>query len=215
MNIDGKVAALATALAALALTLGPAAACADSFGGRAFAAQTQSLSGTATYCDTGPLASAGGSLSSSLQSISTATLTTGPSSCSTEGSGGNATSTSAVADVSAYAGLAAALSASQVSSTTNATCESATGSSTITGLVFAGVAVNVTGEANQTVSVQGVGTLVINEQIHASATAIAVNALHLTLASGEQLLLGCTNSENICTVPARQTTWGKVKSLYR
>jgi hypothetical protein len=215
MNRTGKGAAFATAVTALTLTFGPAAACADSFGGRACAAVVQTLSGTTRYCDTGALASAGGSLSASLQAISTATLASGPSSCNTQGSGGDATSVSSMADVSVYAGLAAVLTASLVSSTTDVSCESATGSSTINGLVFAGAAVNVTGAANQTVSVPAVGTLVINEHVQGGASAITVNALHLTLVSGEDLLLGCTQSEHICTVPTRQTTWGQVKSLYR
>ncbi len=206
--------AFAVTLAALSLAYGPVTASANTFGGRAYAAQATTLTGSTTYADTGPLLAAGGSLSASLQSITSASLSSGPATCGTSGSGSTASSTSSVTNVSAFAGLGSALGAALVSSRTDATCTAATGSSTISGLVFAGLAVTVTGAANQTVSVPLVGSLVINEQIVTSASALTVNALHLTLLTGEELIIASSHSDLACTTPARSSTWGALKSHY-
>jgi hypothetical protein len=188
------------------------------YSGRAFGAQMKvlvPLPSTRLYADTGLLASAGGSISASLASITDAVFSSGPTSCSSQGSGALASSVSAMASVSAYANAAAALSCTNVQANTSASCVGVTGSTTISGLVFAGVAVVVTGAANQTVSVPGVATLVINEQIRAAGS-ITVNALHLTLASGEELTLCSSHSDIGCgTTPTRSTTWGEVKAIYR
>jgi hypothetical protein len=188
------------------------------YSGRAFGAQVKvlvPLPSTRLYADTGILASAGGSISASLASITDAVFSSGPTSCSSQGSGALASSVSAMARVSAYANAAAALSCTSLQANTSASCVGVTGSTTISELVFAGVAVVVTGAANQTVSVPGVATLVINEQIRAAGS-ITVNALHLTLASGEELTLCSSHSDIGCsTTPTRSTTWGEVKAIYR
>jgi len=188
------------------------------YSGRAFGALVKvlvPLPSTRLYADTGVLASAGGSISASLASITDAVFSSGPTSCGSQGSGGLATSVSAMARLSAYANAAAALSCTNVQSNTSVSCQGVSGSSTISGLVFAGVAVVVTGAANQTVSAPGVATLVINEQIFAAGS-ITVNALHLTLASGEELTICSSHSDIACSVtPTRSSTWGEVKAIYR
>jgi hypothetical protein len=81
--------------------------------------------------------------------------------------------------------------------------------------VFAGVSVVVTGAANQTVSIPGVATLVLNEQIFAAGS-ITVNALRLSLAPGDELTICSTHSDIECSpTPTRRGTWGAVKAIYR
>jgi hypothetical protein len=187
------------------------------FSGRAYGARVSVLlpaPSTRLYADTGLLATAGGSLSASLASVTDAMFSSGPTSCSSQGGSTAATSVSAMANLTAFVGTAAALSATSVESSTRATCSAVTGSTTISGLVFAGVSVLVTGAANQTVSVPGVATLVINERVVAGG-AITVNGLHVTLASGDELIICSTHSDIECSTPTLRNTWGEVKAMYR
>ena len=110
---------------------------------------------------------------------------------------------------------AAALTASVVSSQARADCDGVSGSSTITNLIFAGNSVVVTGAANQTITLAGIATLVINEQI-VSAGSITVNAIHLTLGTGDEVILSSAHADVQCSlVPTRPTSWGHVKQVYR
>ena len=84
----------------------------------------------------------------------------------------------------------------------------------LNGIVFAGASVIVTGAANQTVRIPGVATLVINEQIVAAGS-ITVNALHLTLPTGDELIICSSHSDIECTTPTRQSTWGAVREMFR
>ena len=170
---------------------------------------------TRLYADTGPLASGGGSLSASLASITDAAFSSGPTSCSSQGNSAVATSAAAMVNLSAFVGTPAALTCASVGSSTRAACDALSGSTDITGLVFAGVSVVVTGEANQTISIPGVATLVINEQIFAAGS-ITVNALRLSLVSGEELTICSTHSDIHCApTPTRRDTWGALKARYR
>lgn len=188
------------------------------FSGRAFGGQVKVLvpvPSTRLYADTGLLASAGGSISASLASITDAAFSSGPTSCNSQGSSVLATSAATMVNLSAFAGTAAALSCASVGSSTRAACGDLTGATNISGLVFAGVSVVVTGAANQTVSIPGVATLVINERILAAGS-ITVNALRLSLASGEELTICSTHSDITCSpTPTRRDTWGAVKAIYR
>jgi len=188
------------------------------FSGRAYGAQVKVLvpfPSTRLYADTGLLASAGGSISASLASITDAAFSSGPTSCSSQGSSVLATSAAAMVNLTAFAGTAAALSCANVGSSTRAACEDLTGSTNISGLVFAGVSVVVTGAANQTVSIPGVATLVINEHILAAGS-ITVNALRLSLVTGDELTICSTHSDITCSpTPTRRDTWGAVKAIYR
>ena len=77
------------------------------------------------------------------------------------------------------------LTADTVGSTTTFSSApfSSAGSTTIENLVFGGSSVVVTGAANQMVSIDGIATLVINEQIF-DGNVRTTNALHLTVLSG-------------------------------
>ena len=188
------------------------------FSGRAYGAQVKVLvpvPSTRLYADTGLLASAGGSISASLASITDAAFSSGPTSCNSQGSSLLATSAATMVNLTAFAGTGAALSCASVGSSTRAACDALTGSTNISGLVFAGVSVVVTGAANQTISIPGVATLVINEHIVASGS-ITVNALRLSLVSGDELTICSTHSDIECSpTPTRRDTWGAVKAMYR
>lgn len=100
----------------------------------------------------------------------------------------------------------------------------------IEGLTFAGQPITVTGEFDQTVYVAGVGTLTINGHGHhhpgggddddncGDGDDHWVTALHLALEGGGEVIAGSAyfhSHDHCCTVPARQSTWGGVKALYR
>ncbi len=93
----------------------------------------------------------------------------------------------------------------------------------IQGLTIGGTPITVTGALNQTVILPGIGRVVLNEVIVRSPDDcddddFDVIALHLYLDSGGEVILGDKYShsdDDCCPVPARQATWGSVKSLYR
>lgn len=203
-------------LFAVSLAAARPVAAVTTFSGRAFGAQAHLTSPTSTliFADTGNLPSAGGSLNAMLTGIMVApTLTSGTLTCATSGSGSTASSSAALESLSAFGGT---LSATHVEAHSSVTCTSATGSVLVSGLVFAGASVTVTGQPNQKISVAGVGTLVIDEQvIPVGEPDITVNALHLTLATGDDLIVASAHSDIDCTTPARSTSWGTVKEHYR
>jgi len=201
------LAVLAAAAASLAWTGGAAA---QVFEGRAFAAAVAG----AHFCDTGPLAAAGGNLNVTAAAIASGALQAGPGAASCVGASGVSQASASLDNVAVAQLLVSICTAAHVASQTSAGCDGVTGSSAITALVFAGVGVVVTGQVNQTVSVVGVGTLVINEQIQ-TGLSITVNALHLTLASGLDIVLCSSHSKFNCPVGVQQATWGGVKSLYQ
>jgi hypothetical protein len=86
----------------------------------------------------------------------------------------------------------------------------------ITNLTFGGGAVTVTGLPNQTVTILGVATLIINEQIvPAGSRDITVNALHLIVGTGEEVILSSSHSDVACATGLSSRSWGLIKSLYR
>lgn len=144
--------------------------------------------------DTGNLPGAGGGpLTANLASASVGTgglgglgATTGVINTSTQGISNVVTSFAVVNGLNALPPLLnnISLTATTVRSDASATSSGQIGSTTISNLMFGGVAINVTGAANQTV-VDALGnTLVINEQIHNANGSLTVNALDLTLAGG-------------------------------
>jgi hypothetical protein len=189
----------------LALGLGSAsAAMADTYAGRAFGAsvKTASLGGTTYYSDTGDLPSDGGWEPTSLSGISSGALSADVFVASTsgadyEGSGSNVSSSASLADVVVLAGSPVQLTADFVRSQTRVTADEVEGSTEVDGLVFGGLPVAVTGAPNQRVEVPGVATLVINEQVvttNGSLREVRVNALHLTVVTGAEVILSSARS---------------------
>lgn len=191
-----------------------------SYSGRGYGAQVVLVNPSPNillFSDTGPLPPSGGSLSATLLTIALGTtLTSQTISASTSGSAGVASSSAHQEMVVAFAGQPAQLTADVVEAHTQATCGGISGSSVVTNLTFGGTAVVVTGEPNQTVTLGALATLVINEQIVVpGALDITVNALHLTLGTGEQVILSSAHSDVNCVTATRSTTWSRVKRLYR
>jgi hypothetical protein len=215
-------AALVLLLAWSATVPPPAGATATGYSGRAFGAKVDLLAPVLpihlTFSDTGQLPSTGGVLNATLLSISLAnTLSSQTVTAHTEGVGGVASSSAHVEQLVVLPGNAAQLTAEVVDAHSQAACSGVSGSSLIVGLVFGGTPIVVSGQPNQTVSIPGVATLVINEQIvEPNGLSITVNALHLTLLDGlTEVIISSAHSDVACVTPNKSATWGIVKQIYR
>lgn len=146
---------------------------------------------TSNVLDTGALpATGGGPISQSsvgLYTLPGGVLTLGDRTVSTSGLGNSSLSSASVNSLDLGAlGFSNLVTASAVSSQTSATCsgEVLSGSSTLVDLVVDGTPITVTGDANQTVTIDlgssRVLTVIINEQI-VQPRSITVNALHVTV----------------------------------
>jgi len=209
----------AVALGAWAGSVPVAEATSIIYSGRAFGAQVTIVNpqpNVLMFSDTGQLPPSGGSLSATLATIALGTtLSSHTITASTSGVNGTASSSASQQGVNVFPGQAAAITADLVTAQSQANCGAASGSSTIAGLTFGGQAIVVTGQPNQTVTLGALATLVINEQIFNGSQDITVNALHLTLGTGEQVILSSAHSDVNCVVPTRMSTWSRVKQIYR
>lgn len=159
-----------------------------------------------TIGDTGALPAQGGSLSSSLPSISLpGVLSADLVQSSTSGGGPQSTTSTQLADVDLLASL---VHASVVSSNATASCSGSTasvsGASQIANLTVGGLPIIVTGAPNQVVPLL-VGTLVLNEQTGGAAGsngALTVNALHLTAAGIADVVVGSSHADIDCDADA-------------
>jgi hypothetical protein len=187
------------------LGLGSASAArADGYAGRAFAASVKTGAlggGTVYFSDTGELAPGGGWEYAGLPGTNGAALSADVFVASTSGAsyadfGSKVSSSASLADVVVLPGSPATLRASFVRSQASVTADQLEGSTQVDGLVFGGLAVQVTGNPNQTVQIPGVATLVINEQVVTDGPVreVRVNALHLTVATGEEVILSSARS---------------------
>ena len=96
-----------------------------------------------------------------------------------------------------FPGNAAQLTASLIRAEVEVSADGLLGSTEVRDLVFAGVPVTVTGQPNQKVEILGVGTLTINAQSTVwagSSQTLTVRALHLKLATGEEVVLSTASS---------------------
>lgn len=93
--------------------------------------------------------------------------------------------------------------------------DAVSGSVPTDGKGFGGVSIDVTGEANQTVTVPGVGTLVINEQLRGAGGDLTVHALHLWLPGGDECIVAGARIGVLCVVPVKPSTWGGLKHRFR
>ncbi len=179
---------------------------AASFGGQAYGAYVNLPGsplgpgvGPVYIADTGALPTSGGWSGATLDGstlsgvLSAETLVAATSGGVTATGGNVANSSTSLANVALLPGQAAAVTASFVQAQTDLTDIGAGGGSQINDLTFGGVPVTVTGLANQTVVLPGVATLIINEQT-ATAQGLVVNALHLILATGGEIILSGASS---------------------
>ncbi len=103
-----------------------------------------------------------------------------------------------------------------INASATASCDGMSATSEVECLWIGDECPNITGDPNQVIDIPGQGTLVLNEQITTS-TDITVNAAHLTLNDGTELILGTARAgvTGCDVVPVQSTSWGHVKSLYR
>jgi hypothetical protein len=124
---------------------------------------------------------------------------------STSGANGVARSRASLADVMVLPGNAAQVTASFVQAESEATCNGVRGSTEVADVTFGGQAIMVDPFAqNQTFTIPDplggapLATLVINEQKTSSGNGtqdLTVNALHLTLVTGDEVILASAHSD--------------------
>jgi uncharacterized repeat protein (TIGR01451 family) len=103
------------------------------------------------------------------------------------GPGVTVTSSSDIAHLNLVLG---AVVADTIHATCTANASGASGATTIARLVVAGqTLINITPAANTSITVPGVGQLVLNEQSRPTATSITVNAVHLSLIGGTDIIV--------------------------
>ncbi|MGH2490573.1 MAG: choice-of-anchor P family protein, partial [Candidatus Limnocylindria bacterium] len=91
----------------------------------------------------------------------------------------------------------------RASATCNGSSATVTGSSEIASLTVNGQSITVSGDANQTISLPGLGRIVINEQVTGSSASanegdITVNALHVVLVGGTDLVVASAHADIAC-----------------
>ena len=200
-------ASLSVAVVCAGLIVTALAAAADSgtqYSGRATGVSIHTAVLDASFADTGNLPSAGGELDATFVQVDTSLAKADVFPSETMGFDSVARSDSTVATVDLLAGTQNEVTAEFVRSESVATCQGVSGLSEIVELRAAGQDVVVGTAPNQMVSVPGVLTLVINEQIdgsHDGTSDITVNALHLTLATGEEIIVSHAHSDIRCGTP--------------
>jgi hypothetical protein len=176
---------------------------ASTFGGRAIAAFVNTpATGPVYLSDSGELAPNGGwagagLLGTELPGVLSANVLNAATSGAEYEAGDRAHSSSSLADAVLLPGHLAQVTAAFVRVQVNATTMGAGGSPEISDLTFGGIPVTVTGLPNQTVQIPGVATLVINERAVTTdgvSHEITVNALRLTLVTGEEVILASARS---------------------
>ncbi|MBZ5559243.1 MAG: hypothetical protein LAO77_18375 [Acidobacteriia bacterium] len=146
--------------------------------------------------DTGAIPTDGGWAGATAQTAAVGGVLTADtivSSASGALTGASAASSASLSNVVILPGAPASVTASFVRSQVSVTGSGAGGYSEIGSLTFGGSAIPVTGLPNQTVSLLGVATLIINQQTP-TAQGLVVNALHLILATGEEVILSSASS---------------------
>lgn len=121
--------------------------------------------------------------------------------------------------LSVLPGTPASITATEVSAFVLVNCGGSASSVSVTGLVFGGTPIDGIGGSNQVVTIPGVATLTIHERVDTlmpGSSDIAVNALHLVLATGgEVIVLGSHASVSNCVTAVQATPWSRVKASYK
>lgn len=200
---EKKTSMIAMCLTAV-LAFSPAAALAQnatSFSGEAVALKASVVGVSLALADTGALPSSGGSLSTSVASVSVAGIASADAlSSSTSGSGSSSQSQSTLADVNLLNGLVAVTA---VKSNSSATCSGGTasvsGNAQLVGLTVAGQSILVS-NPNLSISLPGGISVIINQQMSSSggtSGSITVNALHVT-GPAIDIVVGSAQSDITC-----------------
>ena len=177
---------------------------ATSYSGRAYGASVTSGSISQTFADTGQLPSQGGEKDADLMALNANVVQAEDLHSVTMGFDNKAQSTSSVSAISLLGGTPTPITADFIGSVSNATCTATgvglTGGTELDNLVVAGQSILATGQVNQTITIPGSLSVVLNEQIR-SANTITVNALHLTTSTGQQIILAGSSSGITCASP--------------
>jgi hypothetical protein len=173
---------LATVLAVMTATSALAQAAAT-YSGQATVLRASVAVINVTLGDTGPLPSSGGERSSNIAGFDLPGIGSGGAGrSSTQGEGSGSTSSASIADL-ALTPLGIPITANAVQSEAEATCQGGTastsGSTQVVGLNVNGTPI-VVSLPNLRLSVAGLLTVVVNEQIENGEGDLTVNALHVT-----------------------------------
>jgi len=188
-------AASAIAVGVLSVAASPAYADVTSVSGGAFGESVNVTPLGLLNVTSGPLptvtlpSTGGGPFTATLGSVCAASptcsvLSTGIVNLSTQGTTGPAGGSSSSASVTDVNGLASALKASAVTSSCTVGPNSSSGSSQLVGASLGGTALPVNPAPNTTITVAGVGTVILNQQIPSGGAgnySLTVNAINLTL----------------------------------
>lgn len=171
------------------------------YSGRAIGVLVDTALADIKLADTGDLPKEGGIRDSTVLKVNHELVEASVFLSVTSGFDNKAQSEAATADVTLLSGTPNQITADFVRANSIAICDGTNGSSEIVNLQVAGQNVAVSGQPNQKVEVPGVLTLVINEQIdssHDNTNEITVNALHLTLLTGEEVIVSSAYSDISC-----------------
>lgn len=185
----------------LPYTMIPAFAENTTFSGRAIGVSIDTAILDLKLADTGELPPEGGEIDATVLKVEHQLVNVQVLLSVTMGFDKKAESEAATADVTLLPNTPNQITADLVRANSIATCDGVSGSSEIVNLRLAGQQINVSGQPNQTVSVPGVLTLIINEQIdssHDMTNEIIVNALHLTLVTEEEVIVSSARSDITC-----------------
>jgi hypothetical protein len=177
------------------------------YSGRAFAAFVNTaVTGPIYLSDSGSLPPSGGVQGNSLLSANVpGVLAADVLVASTSGASNQANSSASLANATVLQGSPYELNASFVRSQTQANCDAVSGSSELANVRFMGQNITVTGQPNQTITVPGVATLIINEQTRAQKGnyhQIRVNAVHLIVNGIAEVILASSESDINCGRPS-------------
>lgn len=179
----------------------PAFADATTFSGRAIGVVVDTTIADLKLADTGELPAEGGAKDATVLKVEHGLVQAQVLLSVTTGFDKKAESEAATADVTLLPQTPNQITADFVRANSIATCNGISGSSEVVNLIVAGQQIKVSGEPNQSVIVPGVLTLIINEQINSShdrTNEITVSALHLKLATGEQVIVSSAYSDITC-----------------
>ena len=212
MHNQGVRCALACLLLIFGMAWASSAQADVTYSGRAFSVflNVPTLGiGPTTVSDTGELPPSGGLQTASFATVGApGVLNAALLEASTSGANGVASSSASLADVVVFLGQTEVplITASFVRAESEATCNGVRGSTEVANVTFGGQAIAVDPFApNQTFTIPNpivggppLATLIINEQKTASGGGtqdITVNAVHLTLATGDEVILSSAHSD--------------------
>jgi len=185
----------------MAMPMAGATGARTTFSGRAFGVSVHTAFLDLKFADTGELPAEGGEIDATVLSVTTDVAQANVLLSVTMGFDQRAQSDAAVADVTLLPESPNQITAVFVSAESVATCNGVSGSSEIVDLRVGGQSIVVGTAPNQEVNVPGVLRLVINEQIDTSngrTSSITVNALHLTLFTGDEVIVSSAHSDITC-----------------